>query len=200
MSARSTKAHIEEVLLDPVHVVQYTTCVLETDCDTSKWHVARLLARSGRRCQALQANTNAKCDTRVARGSHGTPAPTYFGKKRDYHTKKSIEVGFWFCADDIKRCVSGNKKSWVLDWPAIPRIWPVKVGTNLTREEVFALEDAGFQLQQRGAMSPRQMFISLLDMPIRREQFLVPSNPDIHKTIRGNSTIHKNGDAPEHCN
>ena len=144
----------------------------------------------------MQANTNAKCDTRVARGSHGTPAPTYFGKKRDYHTKKSVEVDFWFCADDIKRCVSGNKKPWVLDWPAIPRTWPVKLGTNLTREEVFALEDAGFQLQQRGAMSPRRMFISSVDMPICREQFLVPSNLDTHKTIRGNSTIRRNGDAP----
>ena len=39
-------------------------------------------------------------------------------------------------------------------------------------------------------------------MPIRREQFLVPSNPDTHRTIRGNSTICRNGDAPtpEHCN
>ena len=171
MSTRSTKACIEEALSDPVYAVQHTTCVLETDCDTSTWHIARLPARSRRRCQALQANTNAKCDTRVARGLHGTPAPTYFGKKRDYHTKKSVEVDFWFCTDDIKRCVSGNKKAWILDWPAIPRTWPVKVGTNLSREEVFALEDAGFQLQQRGAMSPQRSFISLLDMPIHREQF-----------------------------
>ena len=123
--------------------------------------------RSGRRCQALQANTNAKCDTRVAKGSHGTPAPTHFGKKRHYHTKKLVEVDFWFCADDIKRqCVSGNEKAWVLDWPAIPPTWRVKLSTNLTREEVFALEDDGFQLQHRGAMSPRRMFISLLDMSI----------------------------------
>ena len=202
MNTRSTKACIEEALSDPVHAVQHTTCVLKTDCDTSKWHIARLPARSGRRCQALQANTNAKCDTRVARGSHGTPAPTYFGKKRDYHTKKSVEVDFWFCVDDIKRCVSGNKKPWVLDWPAIPRTWPVKLGTNLSQKEVFALEDAGFQLQQRGAMSPRRMFVSSVDMPICREQFLVPSNPDSHKTVRGNSTIHRNGDAPtpEHRN
>ena len=36
MSTRSTKARIEEALSDPVHAVQHTTCVLETDCDTSK--------------------------------------------------------------------------------------------------------------------------------------------------------------------
>ena len=137
----------------------------------------------------MQAHTNAKCDTRVAKGSHSTPAPTYFGKKKDYHTKKLVEVDFWFCADDIKHCVSGNKKAWVLDWPTVPPTWPVKLGTNLTREEVFVLEDVGFQLQQRGTMSSRRMFISLLDMSIPRIEFEVPANPDFHKTIRGNSTI-----------
>ena len=78
----------------------------------------------------------------------------------------------------------------------------MKLGTNLTREEVFALEDVGFQLQQRGAMSPHRMFISSLDMPIPCAQFEVPANPDSHKTIRGNSTIRKNGDAltTEHRN
>ena len=202
MSTRSTKARIEEALSDPAHGVQHTTCVLETDCDPSKWHIARLPARSARRCQALQAHTNAKCDTRVARGPRGTPAPTYSGDKKDYHTKKRVQTDFWFCADDINRCVSGNRKAWVLDWPALPSTWPVKMGTNLTREEVFALEDAGFQLQQRGAMSPRQMFISSLDMPIPRSQFHVPANPDSHRTIRGSSTIRRSSEAPtaEHRN
>ena len=150
----------------------------------------------------MQAHTNAKCDTRVAKGSHGTPTATYFGKKKDYHTKKSVEVDFWFCTDDIKHCVSGNKKAWVLDWPAVPPTWPVKLGTNLTREEVFALEDVGFQLQQWGAMSLRRMFISSLDMPIPHIEFEVPANPDSHKTIGGDSTICRNGNAPivEHCN
>ena len=54
-----------------------------------------------------------KCDIRVAKGSHGTLAPTYFDRKKDYQTKKSVEVDFWFCADNIKHCVSGNKKAWV---------------------------------------------------------------------------------------
>ena len=111
-------------------------------------------------------------------------------------------MDFWFCADDIKRCVSENKKAWILDWPVVPPTWLVKLGTNLTCEEVFAPEDARFQLQQRGAMLPRWMFISLLDMPIPRTQFQVPANPDSHKTIQRNSTICRNGYVPtvEHCN
>ena len=47
MSTRSTRARIEEALSDPIHAVQHTTCVLETDYDTSKWHIAHLPARSG---------------------------------------------------------------------------------------------------------------------------------------------------------
>ena len=43
--------------------------------------------------------------------------------------------------------MSGSKKKYVLDWPVVPNTWPMKIGTNLLREEVLALEDAGFQLQ-----------------------------------------------------
>ena len=59
MSTKSTRALIEEAFSDPIHAVQHTTCALEIDCDTSKWHIACLLTRSERWCQALQAHTNA---------------------------------------------------------------------------------------------------------------------------------------------
>lgn len=48
--------------------------------------------------------------------------------------------------DDIKHCVSGSKK-YVLDWTILPNTWPVKIGTNLSKEEVLACKDVGFQLQ-----------------------------------------------------
>ena len=46
--------------------------------------------------------------------------------------------------DDIKRCVCDTKKKYVLDWPTMSYTWLVWMGTNLSREEVLALEDAGF--------------------------------------------------------
>ena len=42
--------------------------------------------------------------------------------------------------------MSGNKKKYVLHWPIVPNTWPVKIGTDLLREEVLALENVGFQL------------------------------------------------------
>lgn len=48
--------------------------------------------------------------------------------------------------------MSGTKKKHVLDWPIVPSM-SVKIGTNLSKEEALALDDAGFQLQQREALS-----------------------------------------------
>lgn len=41
------------------------------------------------------------------------------------------------------------------NWPNLPTVWSVKVGTYLIREEVFALKDVGFQLQQREYVEKR---------------------------------------------
>lgn len=40
--------------------------------------------------------------------------------------------------------MSGTKDKYVLDWPIVPRTWPVKIGTTLLKEEVLAFEDAEF--------------------------------------------------------
>ena len=180
---RVTRARIEEALSGEDSGVQHTTSVLESDCDPLKWHIARLPKKSARRCQALQAHTGEQCNAKVQRGSHGTPAPTYAGLKKDYRSPRNVPAEFWFCPDDIGRCVKGSKRPFVVDWPAVPMTWPVKVGTNLTVQEVLALEEAGFQLQQRGALSPRRQFQVSMDMPLLRSQFPMPSNPDSFHTF-----------------
>ena len=199
---RSTKARIEEALSKPDSGVQHTTSILETNCDPSKWHIARLSSKSARKCHAMYAHTNDKCDTRVGRGPHGTPAPTYVGDKKGYKTHRTISTEFWFCADDINRCVKGTKKSFVVGWPSVPMTWPVKKGTNLSMKEILALEEAGFQLQQRGALSPRRQFQNAANMPLPRSHFPTPVNPDSHPTTRDGFAIRRSSDAPtpEHRN
>ena len=51
--------------------------------------------------------------------------------------------------------MKGSKKKWVFDWPNLPKVWPMKVGTNLTMEGVLALEDVAFQVLQKETLSPR---------------------------------------------
>ena len=191
MNMRSTKARIKEALSDSTHGVQHTTCVQESKYDPSKWHIARLPNRSTWKCQALQAQTRRKYDAKVSRGARGTLAPTYSGQKKDFHTRCLTASKFWFCPDDINSCVKGGRKSWVVDWPAIPMVWPVKIGTNLTWREVLSLEEVRFQLEQRGALSPCCQVQSQSNMPLPQSHFKAPIDLDAHPMIRNNHHIKK---------
>ena len=180
---RFSRAHIEEAVSKPDSGVEHTTSVYETNRDPSKWHIAKLSGKSNQKCQAMQAHTNEKCHTQVRRGSYGKLAPTYVGLKKKFRTVCRISTNFWFCADDINRCVKGTKKSFVIDWPSIPQTWPMKRSTNLSMEAILALEKARFQLQQRGALSPCRQFLLATSMPLLRGHFPIPLNPDTHPQL-----------------
>jgi hypothetical protein len=180
----------------------HITTALESDCDMSQWYIARISHRSSCKCHAQQRGTNVKCTARIAKGSKGTPAPTYQGKKTQYGGSKVIITDFWFCPDDIERCMKGTKRSWVLNWPQVLDVWLVLSGTNLTRQETLLLQDAGFKLHQRPSMSPRRMFMlsNLFEAPVFDHPG--PPNLDIHPTTRNSKSIQRNVNAPtaEHCN
>jgi hypothetical protein len=97
----------------------HVTIVLESDCDMSQWHIARISHRSSCKCHAQQRAIDVKCTAWIAKGSKGTPAPTYWGRKTQYGGSKVIVTDFWFCPDDIERYVKGTKRSWELDWPQV---------------------------------------------------------------------------------
>jgi hypothetical protein len=109
---------------------------------------------------------------------------------------------FWLCPDDIERCVKGSKRSWILDWPQVPDVWPILSSTNLTREEILLLQDAGFKLQERSSMSPRRMFAlsNLFEAPVF--DHLGPPNPDVHPSTWNSKSVWRNANAPmaEHRN
>jgi hypothetical protein len=111
-------------------------------------------------------------------------------------------MDFWFCPNDIERCVKGTKCSWIIDWPHVPNVWPILSGTNLTLQETFLLQDAGFKFQERLSMSPRHMFTlsNLFEAPFF--DHLGPSNPDIYPTTQNSKSIWRNANAPtaEHRN
>jgi hypothetical protein len=178
------------------------TTALESDYDMSQWHIARILHRSSCKCHAQQAATNVKCTAWISKGSKSTPTPTYRGRKNQYGGNKEIVTNFWFCPNDIKRCVKGTKHSWIIDWPQIPDVWPVLSGTHLTLQETLLLYDAGFKLQDCPHMSPWRMFTlsNLSKAPVF--DHLGPANPDIYPTTRNSKSIRRNANAPtiEHCN
>jgi hypothetical protein len=174
----------------------HVTMVLESDCNMSQWHIARISHRSSCKYHAQHATTKVKCAARITKGSKGTPAPTYRDRKTQYNGNKEIVTDFWFCPNDIERYVKGTKCSWVLDRPQVPDVWPILSGTNLTRQETLLLQEAGFKLQERPLMSPRRMFTlsNFFEAPIF-DHFGLP-NLDIYPTTWNSKTICQNANAP----
>jgi len=88
----------------------HVTRAFECDCDTTKWHIARISHKSVAKYQAQQKGSNIKCIAKIAKGSRGIPAPTYRGRKEEYGSKREVVADFWFYWDDIERCVKGSKR------------------------------------------------------------------------------------------
>jgi hypothetical protein len=169
---------------------------MESLCNAKKWHIACLPKKSARKCQALHAYIHVPCNTKIQRGSCGTHALTYAGLKKDYKSPRNIVAEFFFCTEDIGRCLKESKTLFVVDWPPLPITWPVKVDTNLTVKEVIVLEEARFQLQQRGVLSPCQQFQVSLDMPLFQSHFFVPADFTLFDTFRHGFAIQRIKDVP----
>ena len=112
------------------------------------------------------------------------------------HSPNNEEYEFWFCPDDIKCCVSGSMKKYVLDWPIVPNTWPVKISTNLSKYKVVTFEDVGFQLQQREVLSPRRRILTIATLPIPHSHFYMLSKSEAHPTFRSGKTVCRNPIAP----
>ena len=201
-----TTSEQEEHLLPPHQSPQqddryHVTVVEETACNPSEWHIARLPKTSAKACFAQQAITKKKCIALIVQDGKSTAAPTYTGLMDNYRKNKKESMQFSFCNDDIERCVKGTKRKWVVSRPEVPKVWPVKLGTNLSTKEILSLENAGFRLPQQAEMSPRRLFqdqtlsIDLLAYP-------TPAYPDEFPTRRSGKNIRRNKKAPstKHAN
>ena len=125
-----------------------------------------------KQCWAMQAIIGTMCNAKVGIGKHDTHASTYKGFMIEFCSPNNGEYEFWFCPDDIKRCLSGSIKKYVLNWPILPNMWPVKISTNLSKDKVVTFEDVGFQLQQREVLFPRCRFSTIAIFPIPHSHFL----------------------------
>jgi hypothetical protein len=102
---------------------------------------------------------------------------------------------FFFCNDDIERCVKGTKRKWIQSRPDIPSIWPVKIGTNLSKKEILDFESVGFQLPQRAVISPRRLF-GTEELPFNLASFPTLASADDCPKTRSGKSIRKNKNAP----
>ena len=172
----------------------HVSAVHETSCKETKWHIARLPKTSAKACFAQQAITKKKCEAKIIQGNKSTAAPTYTGVMQNTYKKRPETMEFFFCNDDIKCCVKGTKRKWVQSRPNIPSIWPVKIGTNLSKKEIFQLESAGFQLPQRAIISPRRLF-GMEELPFSLASFPTLANANDFPKTRSGKSIRRNNNA-----
>ena len=193
-SARVQLQPIPEVTSPMPHV----THVQETDCNVHEWHIARISHKAKNKCHAVQAQTNIRCKMVIAKGGKATAAPTYKGERQvpTFRGARHKTEDFWFCPDQIARCVMGPKRGHVLTRPNIPDIWPVLVGTDLTRSEIMELEEAGFRLQAKTAMSPRRLFTTSKIFEPVVWNYPQPAHADKVPSIRGGKTVRRSPKAP----
>jgi hypothetical protein len=155
----------------------HVTAVHETACKETEWHITRLPKTSAKACFAQQAITKKKCEAKIVQGSKPTAAPTYTGIMQNTHKKRPEVMEFFFCNNDIERCVKGTKRKWVESRPNILSIWPVKIRTNLSKKEILDFESAGFQLPQHAVISPRRLF-ETEELPFNLASFSTPTSTD----------------------
>jgi hypothetical protein len=171
------------------------TTVHETTCKETEWYIARLPKTSTKACFAQQAITKKKCKAKIVQGNKPTAAPTYTSVMRNPHKKRPEVMEFFFCNDDIERCVKGTKRKWVQSRPDIPSIWPVKIGTNLSKNEILDLENVGFQLSQSAVISLRRLF-GMDELPFDLASFPTPASANEFPKTRSGNSIRRYNNAP----
>jgi hypothetical protein len=173
----------------------HVTAVHETAYKEMEWHIARLSKTLAKACFAQDAITKKKCEARIVQGNKPTVAPTNTGVMLYVHKKKLEVMEFFFCNDDIERCVKGTRRKWVESRPDIPSIWPVKIKTNLSTKEILDLESPGFQLPQHAVIFPRRLF-GMEELPFNLASFPTPASADDCPKTRSGKSIHRYNNAP----
>ena len=181
--------------------IRHVNAVQETKVNVKEWHISRLPKTSAKCCWAQRAVTKKKCTERIVRGTNMTAAPTYTGVWTNIRRNIAERTEFFFCSDDIERCVKGTRRKWVAKYsqdqemPPIPVVWPVKFGTNLKLNEILALEAAGFQLPEKKPVSPRRLFSSE-PPPANLRAVPVPAEADRYPGKRDGKMVKRTATRP----
>jgi hypothetical protein len=79
--------------------------------------------------------------------------------------------------------------------PPIPLVWPIKIGTNLTRPKIVKLENAGFQLLQKERITSTRLFNTTAP-PLDLSGVDVPTNPNSYPSSKQSKTTKRFATAP----
>ena len=129
------------------------TAVEETRVNEKLWHIAQLNKVFAKACWAQMVVTRKKCISCIVQNGKSTPAPTYIGLwTHPQKDNQKVVEQFFFCVDDIERCVKGYRRRWIEPFsdyeerPPIPSVWPVKIRTisHVPRLRRWRMRDFNF--------------------------------------------------------
>ena len=106
----------------------HVTAVQESNVNERTWHIAHVLKTSAKACWAQMAVTKKKCTARIVFHGKSTLAPTYSSLWQNVRFNREEYMQFFFCSDNIERCVKGSRRKWVIPYsdtlerPPIPTI------------------------------------------------------------------------------
>ena len=115
--------------------------IIEEDIHKTLWAIRRMPVHCQRKCFGVV--NNKKCGIFIDSKTPGEVAPSFWSY-REYNGKQ-IPQWMWFCNSDVQHTWHVDKQ--VKIFPALPRIWPVERGTNLTENEARMLNQGGFMLR-----------------------------------------------------
>jgi hypothetical protein len=111
-----------------------------------QWQIEQCPPKSNNHFLMLQKDIKHYYKTKIISKQtyHGIPTSCYVGY---WSTTQGVSLElhtFWFCYDDLIRCLQGTSKKYALDRLALPSLWLVQKGTNFIQIEVVTLEEVGF--------------------------------------------------------
>ena len=96
--------------------IRRITAVQESTGNEKTWHIARVLKTSAKACWAQMEVTKKKCTAHIVLHGKNTMAPTYSGAWRNMRLNREEQMQFFFCFDDIERCVKGSCRKWIIPY------------------------------------------------------------------------------------
>ena len=124
--------------------------IVESPCmDTLSWRIERISPSSPDLCRGHSAD-GTKCNAKIAKYRRAVAAPTFIGIQRLRKSHQTEQMQFWFCPGKLQACIKATRSRSIVHYLALPRVWPIALGTKLTQSEVDDFEASGFLLSDAG--------------------------------------------------
>ena len=103
------------------------------------WRIERILPSSSVLYSSHSTN-GMKCNAKIAKYRRVVAAPTFNGIQYLRKSREIEQMQFWFCPGKFQAYIKDSRSRSMVHFPALPLVWLIMSGTNLTQTEVDEFE------------------------------------------------------------